>query len=97
MRGASAPGLAGVARWSLHDAVVALAAHPAGYTFAAAAGRSVLLFDSKTLSLDRQQLAALGDVHTPSIADLFVAIIGAQSSEAYAQAQAQKHEQGVDR
>jgi ABC-2 type transport system ATP-binding protein len=35
-------------------------------------GRSVLLFDS----VNRQQLAALGDVHTPSIADLFVAVVG---------------------
>jgi len=35
-------------------------------------GRSVLLFDK----VDRQQLAALGEVRTPSIADLFVAIIG---------------------
>jgi ABC-2 type transport system ATP-binding protein len=35
-------------------------------------GRSILLFDRA----DRQQLAALGDVRTPSIADLFVAVIG---------------------
>jgi len=35
-------------------------------------GRSILLFDGA----DRQQLAALGDVRTPSIADLFVAVIG---------------------
>jgi ABC-2 type transport system ATP-binding protein len=35
-------------------------------------GRSILLFDHA----DRQQLAALGDVRTPSIADLFVAVIG---------------------
>src|SRR5690242_1149178 len=32
-------------------------------------GRSVLLFNG----IDRQQLAAFGDVRTPSIADLFVA------------------------
>jgi ABC-2 type transport system ATP-binding protein len=38
-------------------------------------GRSILLFDN----VDRQQLAALGDVRTPSIADLFVAVIGGQS------------------
>jgi ABC-2 type transport system ATP-binding protein len=38
-------------------------------------GRSILLFDG----VDRQQLAALGDVRTPSIADLFVAVIGNQS------------------
>ena len=35
-------------------------------------GRSILLFDRA----DRQQLAALGEVHTPSIADLFVAVMG---------------------
>src|SRR5438477_467022 len=35
-------------------------------------GRSVLLFDGA----DRNQLAALGDVRTPSIADLFVAVMG---------------------
>ncbi len=35
-------------------------------------GRSILLFDS----VDRQKLAALGDVRTPSIADLFVAVMG---------------------
>lgn len=35
-------------------------------------GRSILLFDNA----DREQLAALGDVRTPSIADLFVAVIG---------------------
>jgi ABC-2 type transport system ATP-binding protein len=35
-------------------------------------GRSILLFDGA----DRQRLAALGDVRTPSIADLFVALRG---------------------
>jgi ABC-2 type transport system ATP-binding protein len=35
-------------------------------------GRSILLFDN----VDRQQLAALGEVRTPSIADLFVAVMG---------------------
>jgi len=35
-------------------------------------GRSILLFDS----VDRQGLAALGEVRTPSIADLFVAVVG---------------------
>ncbi len=34
-------------------------------------GRSILLFDQ----VDRQQLGAFGEVHTPSIADLFVAIM----------------------
>src|SRR3989475_7504737 len=41
-------------------------------------GRSILLFDH----VDRQQLAALGDVRTPSIADLFVAVMGNQAGEA---------------
>jgi ABC-2 type transport system ATP-binding protein len=35
-------------------------------------GRSILLFDRA----DRRELAALGDVRTPSIADLFVAVMG---------------------
>jgi ABC-2 type transport system ATP-binding protein len=39
-----------------------------------ALGRSVLLFDRA----DRQQLAALGEVRKPSIADLFVAVMGNQ-------------------
>jgi ABC-2 type transport system ATP-binding protein len=37
-------------------------------------GRSVLLFDR----VDHQQLAAFGNVRTPSIADLFVAVMGNQ-------------------
>ncbi len=41
-------------------------------------GRSVLLFDG----VDRQQLAALGEVRTPSIADLFVALMGDKTTEA---------------
>jgi len=36
-------------------------------------GRSIFLFDS----VDRGQLAALGEFRTPNIADLFVAVIGA--------------------
>jgi len=40
-------------------------------------GRSILLFDG----LDRQQLAELGDVRTPSIADLFVAVMGYQTGQ----------------
>ncbi len=40
-----------------------------------ALGRSILLFDLKLNHLDRQQLAILGDLHTPSIADLFVAML----------------------
>lgn len=35
-------------------------------------GRSIFLFDG----VDRKQLTALGDVRTPSIADLFVAVMG---------------------
>jgi ABC-2 type transport system ATP-binding protein len=46
-------------------------------------GRSILLFDQ----LDRQQLAALGDVRTPSIADLFVAVMGNQAGQAKGAAQ----------
>jgi len=38
-------------------------------------GRSILLFDLTFERLDRQQLAALGELHTPSIADLFVAVL----------------------
>src|ERR1700731_1923105 len=38
-------------------------------------GRSILLFDEVV----RQQLAALGEVRTPSIADLFVAVMGNHS------------------
>ena len=45
-----------------------------------ALGRSVLLFDVMMLDhVDRQHLAAFGDVRTPSIADLFVAVMGNQS------------------
>ena len=40
-----------------------------------ALGRSILLFDG----VDRRQLAGLGDVRTPSIADLFVAVIESQA------------------
>jgi ABC-2 type transport system ATP-binding protein len=43
-----------------------------------ALGRSILLFDLKPDRVDRQQLAALGDVRTPSIGDLFVAVMGSQ-------------------
>src|SRR5215471_19312698 len=46
-------------------------------------GRSVLLFDR----VDRQQLAGFGEVHTPSIADLFVAVIGNQAGQAQGVAQ----------
>ena len=40
-------------------------------------GRSILLFDH----VDRQQLAALGEVRTAGIADLFVAVISNQESK----------------
>jgi ABC-2 type transport system ATP-binding protein len=38
-------------------------------------GRSIMLFDRA----DRERLAALGDVRTPSIADLFVAVMTEKS------------------
>src|SRR6201997_158271 len=41
-------------------------------------GRGILLFDRA----DRQQLAALGELRRPSIADLFVAVMGNQSGTA---------------
>jgi ABC-2 type transport system ATP-binding protein len=41
-------------------------------------GRTVLLFDGS----DRRQLAAFGEVRTPSIADVFVAVIGNPSGQA---------------
>ena len=41
-------------------------------------GRSILLFDS----VDRHRLAALGEVRTPGIADLFVAVMGNQAGAA---------------
>ncbi|HEX6095060.1 MAG TPA: ABC transporter ATP-binding protein [Thermoanaerobaculia bacterium] len=41
-------------------------------------GRSILLFDR----VDRRQLAALGDVRTPGIADLFVAVMGNPAAQA---------------
>src|SRR5580658_4273924 len=46
-----------------------------------ALGRGILLFDLKLDGIDRQRLAALGDVRTPSIADLFVAVIGSRASQ----------------
>ena len=45
-------------------------------------GRSILLFDLGRDQGARQQLAALGEVRTPSIADLFVAIMGNQAGAA---------------
>jgi ABC-2 type transport system ATP-binding protein len=61
-----------------------------------AIGRSILLFDLKfdlkldrvaNQKLDRHQLAALGDVRTPSIADLFVAVLGDRPGNQAGQAQ----------
>jgi ABC-2 type transport system ATP-binding protein len=54
-------------------------------------GRSILLFDGAVdkkldqkldCQLDRQQLAALGEVRTPGITDLFVALMGNNAGEA---------------
>jgi ABC-2 type transport system ATP-binding protein len=55
-------------------------------------GRSTLLFDrglnkDVNKNIDRQLLAALGEVRTPSIADLFVAVVGNQSGNAQGAAQ----------
>jgi ABC-2 type transport system ATP-binding protein len=55
-------------------------------------GRSILLFDLKpdpgvNSNIDRQQLAALGEARTPSITDLFVAVMGNQSGMAQGAAQ----------
>jgi ABC-2 type transport system ATP-binding protein len=51
-------------------------------------GRSILLFDrGLNKNIERQQLVALGDVRTPSIADLFVAVVGHQSGTAQGAAQ----------
>ena len=41
-------------------------------------GRSVLLFDG----VDRQQLAALGEVRTPGLADLFIAVLSSPARQA---------------
>jgi ABC-2 type transport system ATP-binding protein len=41
-------------------------------------GRSIMLFDGG----DRDRLAALGDIRTPGIADLFVAVMGNQAGQA---------------
>jgi ABC-2 type transport system ATP-binding protein len=45
-------------------------------------GRSILLFEN----VDRSRLAALGETHTPSIADLFVAVMGKKAGPAPAAA-----------
>jgi ABC-2 type transport system ATP-binding protein len=48
-----------------------------------AIGGTILLFNG----VDRSQLAALGDVRTAGIADLFVAVMGSQSRQAQGAAQ----------
>jgi len=48
-----------------------------------AIGRSIQLFDG----VDRQRLADFGEVHTPSIADLFVAVLGNNASQTQGGAQ----------
>jgi len=53
-----------------------------------ALGRSILLFDR----VNREQLAAVGDVRTPSIVDLFVAVVGNMTGN-----QAQGNHQGAAR
>jgi ABC-2 type transport system ATP-binding protein len=57
-----------------------------------ALGRSILLFDLKAdhlakQKLERHQFAALGDVRAPSIADLFVAVLGDKPGTQSGQAQ----------
>src|SRR6202047_1721465 len=58
-------------------------------------GRSILLFDHA----DRQQLSALGEVRTPGIADLFVAVIGnaGNANEASKTGSIQSQYEGVAR
>jgi ABC-2 type transport system ATP-binding protein len=46
-------------------------------------GRSILLFER----FDRQQLAGLGEIRTPSIADVFVAVMGNMIGNPSGQAQ----------
>jgi ABC-2 type transport system ATP-binding protein len=45
-----------------------------------ALGRSILLVDLQNGGVDRQQLAALGEVRAPSIADVFVAVMEGQGA-----------------
>jgi ABC-2 type transport system ATP-binding protein len=45
-------------------------------------GRCILLFDLKLNPVHRQQLEPLGELRTPSISDLFVALMGNQAGEA---------------
>ena len=54
-------------------------------------GRTILLFDRA----DRQRLAAFGEMRTPSIADLFVAVMSPSPSSGSTQ-ETQRHSQGVN-
>ncbi len=47
-----------------------------------AIGRSILLFDLSLNHVDRSQFPAFGEARTPSIADLFVAVMGNQANVA---------------
>ncbi len=44
-------------------------------------GRGILLFDTQASGVDHDRLATLGEVRAPSIADLFVAVMGAQPGD----------------
>jgi ABC-2 type transport system ATP-binding protein len=46
-------------------------------------GRSVLLFDLVPDSIDGRQLAKFGDVRTPSVVDLFVAVMGNDAGQTH--------------
>ncbi len=51
-------------------------------------GRRILMFDRGiNRNIERQQLAAIGEVRTPTIADLFVAVVGNRSGSAQGAAQ----------
>lgn len=56
-------------------------------------GRTICLFDGA----DRKQLAALGDVRAPSIADLFVAVMGTPNSASMASHVPRENQEGVVR
>src|SRR6202043_921763 len=50
-------------------------------------GRSILLFDHLDRQQVTEQLSKLGEVHTPSIADVFVAVMGGVMSNGAGAAQ----------
>jgi ABC-2 type transport system ATP-binding protein len=58
-----------------------------------ALGRNIFLFDD----VERAQLAAIGDVRTPSIADLFIAVMGNHASAMPAKVGGPKNQEGVIR